>query len=158
MQNKGLTYCDSRIGRLKVSLTAFHLVFLAIVLFEAPWKSEYYEGQIDLMVGETLALYVFYALPFAIWHAGDAIQRHPFTSTFVSLLTNFRLALFCFVAKMLWGLAYAIDLVDVPGAHEFGTLNYHGVHISLGLLYLAAFVSLAKFVAGVFSRLRKAEQ
>ena len=155
MRSKDLTDRELKKRRLIVSLVVFHLLFSAIVLFEAPWWHEFYKDQVGLMIGEAMVVYGFYFLPFTIWHSGDAIQRRPITASSIAWLIDFRFALSCFVGNMLWGLAYAVDIVDVPGAHEFGTLNFYAVYISVALFGLAALVSLAKFGVALFSRFRK---
>ena len=149
-----MTYRDIKKRRLMVSLIVFHLLISTMVLFEAPRWREFYNDQVDLMIGEALVVYALYFLPFAIWHSGDAIQGRPITASSIAWLIDFRFALSCFAANMLWGLAYAVDIVDVPGAHEFGTLNFYGQYIVIMLFGLAAFVSLAKFGVALFSRFR----
>ena len=158
MGDRNLPSRDIRTKRLIVSCSVFHLSFSAIVLFEAPWSSGFYKGQPALMIGESLIMYVFYLLPFAVWHLGDALQRHPITIPGIEWLINFRFALSCFVAKMLWGLAYAVDIINVPGAHEFGTLNFYSGYIGAALLGLSAIVAVAKFGVGLFSRIRTIAQ
>ena len=133
-------------------------MFSAIVLFEAPWSSEFYKGQTAFMIEDYLIMYTFYLLPFAVWHLGDTLQRRPITIPGIEWLIDFRFALSCFVAEMLWGLAYAVNIIDLPGAHEFGTLNFYSVYIAVALFGLSAIVAVAKFGVGLFSRFRTTSQ
>ena len=149
MQDSGMDYGDFKKRRLKDSLTVFHLLFAAMLILEPPWKVQFYDDNAGMLFGDIVASYVFYLFPFAIWHSGDAIQRRPIKTSVMSWLVDYRFALSCFVAKMLWGLAYAVDIVDVPGAHEFGTLNFYGIFISVALSILAAFAAFSKLAVAI---------
>lgn len=143
---------NSKVRHLVTSLIVFHTLFAAIILLEMPWWNEIYAGRHDVIVREVSLSYGFYIFPFVIWHAGDALQSTEFSNRFIAMVQAYRFALPFFVTMMFWGLAYALDIVDVPGAHEVGTFNSYGIFISYALFTLVVLVAFVKLITAIISR------
>lgn len=143
---------NSKVRQLVISLIVFHTLFAAIILLRMPEWNEFYAGRLDFILREVSLNYGFFLLPFAIWHASDALQSISFSNGILALLQAYLFALPFFVALIVWDLAYALDIVDVPGAHEVGTLNAYGTVITLALVAIVVLVALAKLIIAILSR------